>query len=98
MIWERLQDERCIWAKENWDGFANNYTPEKDWWKKSEKKSSHGKPGKGAKRGHEEVDTGSSGVEDLRGRYEKKMKTDGGHRDESEMMEYMDPIPVRVGE
>ena len=98
LIWERLQDERHAWAKENWDGFANNYAPEKDWWKKPEEKSVNGKQGKGVKRGYGEIDADSPGVEDMNGRYEKKMRTEERGDEDLGALSPLSPIPMSAAD
>lgn len=44
--WMTLQEERCVWASEHWNGFVDNFAPEKDWWRK-ERESGNEDDGKG---------------------------------------------------
>ena len=31
--WMTLQEERCVWASEHYNGWEDNFAPEKDWWR-----------------------------------------------------------------
>lgn len=40
--WMTLQEERCVWAGEHWNGFEDNFAPEKDWWRKEREREDEG--------------------------------------------------------
>ena len=99
LIWERLQDERHAWAREKWDGFANNYVPEKDWWlEKPEKDSGHMAGEKMGKRRFEEINTVSSGAEEVQERQEKKVRTEESDVEDLGALGPISPIPMSPAE
>ena len=84
----RLQDERAVWAKENGNGFEDDFAPEKDWWKKTEVPKK-GKRKRGEKRRHEEE---NEETKDLNEQDAKRSRLEKEREDRG----YITPVPLSM--
>ena len=72
-----------MWVREHWNGFEDNFAPEKDWWEKIKEVPKKGKRKRGGKRRQKAED---EETEDLGGQHPKRLRR--------EEVGYITPVPL----